>query len=153
MTTSPAVTIDDPYFGQLTADGQAGGFAGKSTWMGAFVTVILADADPARLPGRRATAQALWSEAKEWLAKVGKRATDDLLALKNAGWLEEGERKLSPAAFLRQLGPVSQIAIADDGAFTFRFGDSKLFWGHQITVTGDLASGATRATVKGVSET
>ena len=27
------------------------------------------------------------------------------------------------------------------------FGDSKLFWGHQISVAGNLATGATRATV------
>ena len=141
------VTVEDPYFGHLALNRRVAGFEGKATWMGAGMKVILDGADPGTLPIRRATAQALWSEAKEWLGKVGKRATDDLLALKNDAWLEEGERKLSPASFIRQLGPVSAIVIGDDGAFTFRFDDSKLFWGHSLSVAGTLTAGALHAKI------
>ena len=51
--------------------------------------------------------------------------------------------------FARRTPVVESINIDADGTFEFWFTDGDLFWGHVLTVTGDLNRGITDALLQG----
>lgn len=63
-------------------------------------------------------------------------AAQELLALHNESWLQDGDVALSVDEFVARLQPVSFCVEGGDGA-SFDFDDGDLFWGHAVVVEVD----------------
>ncbi|MCE2924930.1 MAG: DUF2262 domain-containing protein, partial [Phycisphaeraceae bacterium] len=70
---------------------------------------------------------------EKWDALCRDRAVKDMLPLKLDDWLEEGEKPVTAAQFLRRIKPAS-CAFHTDGDWDLSFNDGELFFGHDITV-------------------
>lgn len=135
-------------FGTLEWDEQVGGYAGRASWGGRDVELILYCPDSGE-PGRALQAAAsLFQQQSAWASKITAFAADELFVLKNRNWLEEGEAELSRDTFLSRMR-LTGISIGGNGLFHFRHDDDDMFWGHDIVIAGDLARGPMRANLEG----
>lgn len=134
-------TINDPHLGTLTADDLMG-WVGEAKWLGSKCNVSVDHLDD--LP----IAHALWNDQQGWTAKAVHLAVSQLLELKNDVWLGEDEKPLSAAEFGQRL-KMDSITVGRHGAFELWFNDGDLFWGHAITLKGNLTRGLTHADIAG----
>lgn len=58
---------------------------------------------------------------------------EKLLPLKNEGWIEENERKISKQEFVNRI-KLTSIIVFDDTSLELVYNDGNLFWKHQIIV-------------------
>ncbi len=88
----------------------------------------------------------LYKKAEYWENQAKQCAVRDLLELKNDNWLEEEEQELNEAQFQKKMKP-DQLTLYPDGNFDLDFDDGELFWGHTITVHGNISQGCLSAEI------
>lgn len=142
------VTYEDPRLGVFTLDRSSRSFSAKSRWMGHEIRVAACVETVQDLNKELMTLHKLWSAQAEWDRRAREYAANELLAVKNQSWLDEGESPIGSADFIGRM-ELEEVTVSDAGAFGFWFGDSDLFWGHSIQVVGTLANGFTRADLAG----
>ncbi len=138
----------DPVLGELVLDRSLGWLCTKAQWNGVEITINLTGDYPANCAKQLEVAHALMNDQSGWEARARDKIVQEYLHLKNDGWLDEGQSPLSAEEF-RRTPIVESINIDVDGKFEFWFTDGDLFWGHVLTVTGDLARGITHALLQG----
>ena len=94
------------------------------------------------------TAEILWGDQAAWKRKVDDFAVRKLLSLKNGAWRDDGEARLTPAAFKKRM-KLRSLSVDGDGRFEFWHDDGDPFGGHSIQIVGSLRKGLTRADLPG----
>lgn len=142
------VTISDDVLGELVLDRRFGSFTGSIDWAGQQIGIDLQCESPEKPDSAIAAFKELLNELDDWDEKVNSLATDKLLGLKNDSWLEEGESEITAADFRSRMS-LQTISIDFSGEFSFWFNDGDLFWGHAITVSGNMSDGPRFADIAG----
>jgi hypothetical protein len=141
------ITISVLPFGRLTYDRGLHWYKGHATWSGRDIEVTLScPADDTEEALR--VARQLFLEQSNWDHRIADCVVEELLALKNEVWLQDGEDELSPQDFISRM-TLRSINIDESGLFVFWYDDGDLFWGHSIEVVGDLSNGPMHADIAG----
>lgn len=135
-------------FGNLTLDPRLGWFECDAIWNGEIVRVSFNPFEADGLAEVLQTAEAVFENQVAWKQKVDDYAVQELLDVKNEGWLAEGEKELSRTEFKKRMTLFS-ITFEPDGHFEFWHDDGDLFWDHSILVRGNLKEGLTEADIAG----
>jgi hypothetical protein len=138
------VRLNSQDFGQLELDRRFGDYSGEVDWWGSHVTLTLTCADHELTEAVLASANTLFEAKEKWCAKIKQFAADQLLDLKNDNWLHEDEGEVSQAEFISCM-TLTEVLIDESGDFTFYYDDGDLFWGHSISVSGNLKQGLLEA--------
>ena len=96
------------------------------------------------------TAYLLFEKQEEWDLKIKTFASDKLLDLANE-WLADGDSDLTEITkelFINRM-TIDSINVYPDGDFEMTFLDGDLFWGHTISVTGNVNGVFEDATISG----
>lgn len=141
------VTFQDDYFGTFTLDRRVNWYSTTASWGGMEITLHL-DPDEGEISSALKVASALWQEEEAWTKRIQNYAVQELLALKNDSWLDEGESPLSASQFIEKM-TLESITVCTDGEFEFWHDDGELFWGHSIQVSGSLSDGPNHADIPG----
>jgi hypothetical protein len=134
-------TFDDPQLGRLTADPLMG-WVGEARWLGEACDVYIKRRD------ELTTAHALWADQQRWTEDAAQFVAANLLDVKNAAWLDEGQSPVTASEFQEKL-KLTGVEIEERGAFVLHFDDGDLFWGHTIVVEGNLKDGLIEAYLAG----
>ena len=133
---------------ELRYDGKPGGFGASIEVSGAPCGLLLLDLGE----GQEEEARTLAARVEGWtvrgVAEAKAYAADELLALKNDVWLDEGEAPIDVAAFARSLA-LSGVNAFPDGSFEAYFDDGDLFWSHSVRVDVDAEDVFMRAEMVG----
>lgn len=143
-----ASTFEDATFGAFTLDRATNWYEAEIEWNGERISFVLDAFEEADVQDSLRTGRSLWTDQSGWNARVHERAVQDLLPLKNDGWLEEDEVALTPYQFQESM-TLESITVSAEGSFEFFFDDGDLFWGHSIIVHGSLTEGLTYAEIYG----
>ncbi len=140
------VRVNTQEFGTLELDRRLGNYVGEVEWCGFDITLNLACADSNASEAVLAPARALFRMKEDWNAKITEFAADRLLLLKNENWLQDDESEISRHEFISRMS-LNEIVVEENGDFTFYYDDGDLFWGHCISVSGNLGEGLTDADI------
>lgn len=142
------VLFQDPLFGVFTLDRRVDMYVAVADWQGRPVRLFMRAADPASQASALGVARSLWAAQGQWQKTITGCAVEKLLGLKNEHWLAEGELPVTAQEFAKRI-TVAEISVKADGSFEFFHGDGDLFWGHCITVSGNLTDGPKYADIAG----
>lgn len=144
------VILSTERFGKLTLDRSIDWFEGKAKWNEKTIDITFsAEPGEQKLPDQALqTAEQLWADQAEWNKKIEDYVIQELLELKNGTWLDEGEKEVTRQQFLDRM-TLTSISIDPDGEFEFWYDDGDLFWGHSISVRGNLKDGLLDAGIQG----
>lgn len=70
------------------------------------------------------------------LETIEDKMVEEMLALKNETWLEEGETKLSKDQFQKEI-KINVVITYEDGSIEIYYNANDLFWGHEIQTSLD----------------
>jgi hypothetical protein len=142
------VTFLDPQFGVFTLDRRVDLYQAVSDWEGRPVRLFIRAANSESSARALGVARSLWAAQGQWQQRISGCAVEKLLALKNEHWLPEGESPVTAQEFAERM-TVGEISVEADGSFEFFHDDGDLFWGHCITVSGNLTDGPKDAEIAG----
>jgi hypothetical protein len=142
------VVVSTARFGDVVMNPLIGWFEGKVKWDRKTVELHLEPGEDGSIADAIKTAENLWADQAGWKRKVDEFAVERLLPLKNASWLGEDERELTPTEFKKRM-KLQSINVAGDGALEFWHDDGDLFWGHAIQISATLKDGPTDADIPG----
>ena len=140
--------FNDAFFGTLILDRRSNCYEGNVPWGSASVRLSLDADENGNLSAIPQSARDLWAQQPTWSERVLQYATEHLLDTKNDFWLEEEEECLTPQQFKSRLH-LTAVTIGSSGAFVFCYDDDGLFYGHSISVFGNLTEGPITATLMG----
>ncbi|HHZ06499.1 MAG TPA: DUF2262 domain-containing protein [Clostridiales bacterium] len=128
-------------------------YEGYIRWRRQQVKVSFNNGDAKHLEKAMATLGQLINNQRHWENALTAYAAKILLPLKNESWLdddeeEDTEQPVTMSEFIGRM-TLEAIDLYDDGSFDFWFNDGDLFFGHVISVQGDLISGANQASIHG----
>jgi len=135
-------------FGDLVLDRSIDWFEGETQWNGQTIRITFLAVDDTVSDEDLKIAEALWSDQAGWKKRIAEYIVKELLELKNDAWLDEDESELTAEQFLAAI-ELTSITISYDGEFEFWYDDGDLFWGHSISVSGNLKEGLTDAGIQG----
>lgn len=138
----------DEFFGEFVLDRRLDGYVAGAKWNGTDVELVLSFQDPSDLEGSVVVARELWSDSRSWDKRVRDCIVEELLSVKNSGWLQEGESELSREDFESRMR-LNFIFAEPDRSFEFSYGDDDMFWGHGIVARGSLDQGIESASIEG----
>lgn len=141
-------TFHDEQFGTFTFDRSVSWYSASVQWVGKEIQLTLNIEGPDEIGPCLRIARALWSEESVWKARIEAFAVQELLPIKNEGWVDEDEAEVSPEEFKNKM-TLESISIYADGTFNFWHLDGDLFWGHFISISGNLTDGPTGADIPG----
>lgn len=142
------VVLRTRLFGDLVLDRSLDWFNGNATWCGRRTRFSIAVSDHDDPNVAVAAAESLFQAQEQWQQQALDAAVDELLAVKNESWLEDGARPLTREEFVSHMA-VEGVHVDASGEFTLDYGVGDLFWGHGILVDGSLADGITRVELAG----
>jgi hypothetical protein len=141
------VEFKSEYFGTFILDRGSNWFEIKTEWNNHQIELSLSGS-LADIPDLESTALKLFNESDKWTEKVRKKISSDLLSLKNESWIDENESPLSETEFLSKL-TLESIIIHEEENFAFWFNDGDTFWGHSISLDGNINGQLDRAGIHG----
>ncbi|MEM7247847.1 MAG: DUF2262 domain-containing protein [Acidobacteriota bacterium] len=144
----PPEVHEDDQFGTLTFDRRLRQYSADASWNGRPVELGLEASTPEELAEALQAARALWDDSVAWERRVLARALEELLSVRNGGWLDEGEAETTPEEFGARM-TLELIRVDPDGNVSFSHDDGDLFWGHAISVDGNLSGGPKHAGISG----
>ncbi|MEZ6056648.1 MAG: DUF2262 domain-containing protein [Planctomycetaceae bacterium] len=117
-------------------------------WMGEDVEVHLDANDMSGCRRAVAACEAIWADQTRWNGLLHSAIVADLLKLKNSDWRQRGEPKLTKADFEHRIA-LTAVTFSFSGDFEFWFNDGDIFWGHSISVRGDVKDGVSDVALAG----
>jgi hypothetical protein len=144
--TKPIIYADE-ILGEFALNKRFNIYTGKTKWNNKAIELNIEKYNGKRLNEVFIVANELFKEQSIWDKKIKEFAADKLVKLKNKSWLEEGENEITKEQFIEKMKPES-INISLKNKFEFCFDDGELFWGHGITVYGNLEKGPMKAEVE-----
>jgi hypothetical protein len=144
--TKPIIYTDET-LGEFTLNKRFNKYTGKIKWNNKKIELDIEKYTGKRLNDVFIVANELIKEQSMWGKKINEFAVEKLLKLKNKSWLEEGEKEITAEQFIKKM-KLESINVSLKNKFEFYFDDGELFWGHGITVYGNLEKGPLRAEVE-----
>ncbi|MEM7559841.1 MAG: DUF2262 domain-containing protein [Planctomycetota bacterium] len=145
---SKPVIFTTVQFGDFVLDRRLDQFEVEAEWNGRPIRLTLPNQNGVPSEAALNTAALLWEEEVQWMQRVQSYAATELLDVKNDTWLAEGESKFTHERFISKMS-LDAVDIESDGSFEFWFDDGDLFWGHFISVRGNLGEGPTDSNFHG----
>lgn len=146
------VSVSDPILGVLKLDKRFGTFDGTLVWMGEPISISLdvEKKDEATWAEAQNRMRKLISAQENWDKDIREFAAEQLTSLANDWQVDEDEDKpeLTKEDFAKRI-KLSLLAVSYDGTFTVYFNDDDMFWGHTVTVYGDIEKGFETAEIQG----
>ncbi|MDX1944404.1 MAG: DUF2262 domain-containing protein [Pirellulaceae bacterium] len=142
------IVLTHPLLGQLTFDRGQNSFQTKLMLAGVPIEVSIDAAGEAPDPAALSIAERFWKDHADWDHRLREFAAAQLIELKNDTWLQEDEKPLTEAEFIKKLIPNSMGFDPPDG-FTIYYDDGDIFWGHAIEIRGTLSKGPQSADIAG----
>ena len=145
---TPVAFIDEQ-FGLFELDKSVNNFNGKINYQGENIRVAL-DGEKEYIE----TFRKLYADFETVLKNAANYAAEELLELANDwgedDWDEDdGEYvPLTEQDFIERL-TLQSIVISEEGTYSLWYDDGDMFWGHAISVDGDLQNGITDASMEG----
>src|SRR5512133_2887828 len=137
-----------PYFGAVSYDERVNQYDAEIAAPQGKVKVYLALDECEDEEALFALGEQFCKDLPGWLPQVEAYAVQELLDLKNDGWLQEGEPPLSASEFVARMS-LCNIGVYPDGSYESWFDDGEMFWGHSILIGGKIGSGPTYADTPG----
>ncbi len=147
-TLQEPVTFEDSQFGKFILDRRVSWFQTETFWRASKVKLILHASESEDVQKLLATARQIWKERAKWNKRITDFAVLRLLNLKNDAWVDEDSQKVTAEQFANGMR-LNSVVVHPDGDFVFWHDDGDLFWGHAITVSGNLRTGPTDADIPG----
>jgi len=144
------VVMQDELLGELTLNKQFSCFEGKADWQKRSIRITLeVDKDSEESRTDAAAAMRKMLEAQdEWNRNMCAFAAQELTALAN-DWQEEDDApEITRQAFAERI-KLMTLVMEDDGSFMAYHDDDDMFFGHSVTVYGNLESGMKSAVMEG----
>jgi hypothetical protein len=142
------VTHEDSVFGVLRLNRGHNWYVGQATWNGTPIELKISVESDHEMATALETAHRLCQDQAGWNARLLDCAVAKLLPLKNSTWLDDDEAEPTAEQFCRQM-TLKSVTVRADGSFDFWFDDGDLFWGHAISVSGNLKDGPSKADISG----
>ena len=142
------VTFHDSEFGTFVLNRRINWYEANTSLEGLDVRLSLSPGESGKLEELLATSRILFRAQDPWCHRATDYAVSELLTLKNEAWLGEDESELSAAQFRARI-KLTSIVIRSGERFEFWYEDGDLFWGHSISVSGDLINGPKDANIQG----
>ena len=142
--------LRDDLLGELTLYKRFSCFEGKADWTGRAIRITLEvnKDDAESWAAAMAAMRQLLTAQAEWDEKMRAFAARELTSLAN-DWLEDADAAaITEADFARRIRLVN-LVMEDDGAFMAYHDDDDMFFGHSVTVYGDLKNGLKSAVMGG----
>lgn len=130
------VTFVSKFFGTFLLDRGANWFEIKAEWLNKEIDLLLSGSLD-DLPELELQAITLFNKQNEWDQKFRKKIANDLLQLKNESWIEEDENPLTEIEFQGRIN-LENLQIYENGDFQAWYSDGDIFWGHSISLDGNL---------------
>lgn len=146
------VYFNDDQLGQFELDKSIKVFQKKTIWAGEEGNLYFDwDENVDDVESALETAHVLFQNQDEWNKKVRDFASEKLLDLAN-DWLQDNEdtelKEITKEMFIDFMS-LDSISVYPEGEFEIFFFDGDMFWGHSITVSGNISDGFTSAEIAG----
>jgi hypothetical protein len=142
------VTFEDSTFGTFTLDRRINWFETQTEWNGNRINLYLDAEKDSEIQDALTTARSLWQDLGSWTKKIQDYAVNELLELKNETWLAKNEEEITADQFKSRM-TLDSITVSPDGDFEFLHNDGDLFYGHAISISGNLEEGPNDADIPG----
>ena len=137
--------------GELVYDKEMDWFEGEVTWSGTSINLYVGGDSETELNRNISIAEDIVKNQQKWNDTVRKYAAKQLTELAN-DWADDEEpeepHEITEQEFAERID-LCGIDIQGDGNYTFWFNDDDMFWGHSVTVYGDMENGCTDAAIEG----
>ncbi|MHC6202467.1 DUF2262 domain-containing protein [Breznakiellaceae bacterium SP9] len=144
------VVLNDKVLGEFTLDKHYSNFEGSLEWGGEEISVFL-DVDKEN--------EAAWPQALDRLRGLYEQldikdsefrqfAAEKLTELANDWQEEEDAAEITQDEFAKRIS-LSELSISMDGDYSAYYDDDDMFFGHVVTVSGNLESGMEDAAIEG----
>lgn len=130
------VIFESDFFGVFILDRAPNWFEVKAKWIDNEIDLLLSGTLD-DLPELELQAITLFNKQNEWDQKFRNKITSDLLELKNESWIEEDENPLTEIEFQGRI-KLENLQIHNNGDFQAWYSDGDIFWGHSISLDGNL---------------
>ena len=144
------IYLTDDTLGKFCLNKHLKFFEGKINWLGNNVRVYLDINmnDEATWQASLENIRHLFLQQKQLDADFRSFAANKLTVLAN-DWRESDETpKITQANFAKRIS-INSISIDYDGHYSMYYNDDDMFYGHSVTVAGDLANGPKSANIEG----
>lgn len=146
------VIVQDDLLGKLMLNKQFSSFEGAIKWQGRLVSLSL-DVDTGGEGSWVETinaAKQMLTEQDRWSKEMGDFAAKKLSPLANEWQADENETKplITEQDFAKRIRLIELVMDAE-GSFIAYHNDDDMFWGHSVTVYGNLESGIKSAQMEG----
>lgn len=142
------IVLAHPLFGQLTFNRGHESFQATLALAGQPIEVSIQAYDEAPDAALLAVAELFWKNQAHWDHRLREFAAAQLIDLKNDTWLQEDEKPLTEAEFIKRLTPNS-MGFDPPDHFTIYYNDGDTFGGHAIEIRGTLSKGPQSAHLAG----
>jgi len=146
------VIITDEILGKFQLDKNLSSFTGKINWLGKNIGVHLdvnADSKGTWTKALKVL-KVLFEEQKQRDLENRTFAAEALVDLANEWQQDEDEEgtEITKSDFIRRIS-LTEIAVSSGGSFTAYYDDDDLFFGHVVTVYGNIKKGIKSADIEG----
>lgn len=139
--------LEDPEYGSFAYDERLDLFTSTASWLGQPIRLFLGTGFGDKPPAL-GKAKEILADAVSWDARAKSAIIDELLKLKNEGWLADNEEPFTAEQFLARIKP-DTLSVESDGYVQIDFDDGDLFWGHMITASFDPQSDEVSVDISG----
>jgi hypothetical protein len=141
------VIFKSTYFGDFILDRGLNWFETKTKWLDNEISISLS-VETVEASEIEKYAIELFENQESWHTKFINKITSDLLELKNECWLSDNEEPLNATEFKQKIA-IDSITFYEDGDFDVWFKDGGTFWGHHISIFGNLNGELGEADING----
>lgn len=141
--------LKDNTLGVLTLDKTISTFEGHVIWSNRKICISLEVNQQVKstwTKARKAMVQMLEVQNK-WDKEIRDFAANELTELAN-DWQNEGDEEITRKDFARRISIIN-IVMSSGGSFAVYFDDDDIFFGHFVTVYGNLKTGIKAANIEG----
>jgi hypothetical protein len=140
--------VEHETLGTLRYDGDLNWYEGRVEHGGKAVPIYLAAVGEKEFDAAAARAVHVASRLDDYERRAKEYAVEQLLKIKNNGWLEDGESPVGADEFKEKMS-LQEIVFRRYGAVDFHHRDGNLFWGHGIVVSLDGGDNFVKADIPG----
>lgn len=141
------IIFKSEFFGNFLLDRRSNWFESKSMWLNEEIELFLSG-DLSDIPELEKQAIQLFKEQSQWDLKFRNKIAKDLLTLRNENWIEEKENLLTEEEFIGKI-KLENLVIHNEGDFEASYNDGDTFWGHCISIDGNLDGTLNEASIQG----
>lgn len=147
------LVIKDDILGRLTFNKYYNMFEGETKWLNKNIDISIdVDIDNKKNYDKAIKkAYIFFEEQKEWDKKLKEFAAEKLTEIANE-WAKEGGnydgREIRKKDFIRRIS-LAGFSLADRGDFVAYYNDDDMFFGHTVSIYGNIKKGLKDASIEG----